>query len=157
MTSVVLGPPVRRRPRRRAAAVVGGLLLLYGAASVLGPVLAVLALVTLVAVVAWRHPGWSAVVLVALVPSNRLLILLVYHFGHSSALTSLAQLWKDLLVALLALRSLDDVILRRRPKLHYVDLLVGAFLVLSILYLVYPGDSVQIGFLDRVIGFRADS
>jgi len=125
--------------------------------SSLGVVFAVLVVMTLTVALVWRHPGWSAVMLVALVPTNRFLILLVFHFGHSSALTSLAQLWKDMLIALLCLRAMDDVVLRRRPRLHYVDVLVAAFIALSLVYLIYPGNTGQVGFLDRVLGFRADT
>jgi hypothetical protein len=134
-----------------------GAFLLYGMVSSLGAAFAVLVLVTLLVIMVWRYPGWSAVMLVALVPANRFLILLIFHFGHSSALTSFAQLWKDLLIALLTARTIDDVVLRRRPRLHYVDALVAAFIALSLLYLIYPGDTGQVGFLDRVLGFRADT
>ncbi len=131
--------------------------MLYGTVSSLGVVFAVLALMTVGVIVVWRHPGWTVVMLVALVPTNRFLILLVFHYGHSSALTSLAQLWKDILIAILTFRTLDDLILRRRPKLHYVDVLIAALVALSLLYLIYPGPTGQIDFLDRVIGFRADT
>jgi hypothetical protein len=125
--------------------------------SSLGIVFAVLALMTVCVIVIWRHPGWAVVMLVALVPTNRFLILLVFHYGHSSALTSLAQLWKDLLIIILTFRTLDDLVLRRRPKLHYVDVLVAALVVLSLLYLIYPGPTGQIDFLERMIGLRADT
>ncbi|HEY6425740.1 MAG TPA: hypothetical protein VIX84_00765, partial [Acidimicrobiales bacterium] len=132
-------------------------LILYGAVSSLGIVFAVLALLTVGVVVVWRHPAWTAVMLVALVPINRFLILLVFRYGHSHGVTSLAQLWKDILIAILTFRTLDDVILRRRPKLHYVDALIAALLILSLLYLIYPGPTGQIDVLARVIGFRADT
>jgi hypothetical protein len=122
----------------------------------MGIVFAVLALLTVGVVLVWRHPGWTVVMLVALVPVNRFLILLVFHYGHSHAITSLAQLWKDLLIAILTFRTLDDLILRRRPKIHYVDVLIGALVALSLVYLIYPGPTGQIDFLERVIGFRAD-
>jgi hypothetical protein len=157
VTSVVGAPPVRRRSRVRYALIAVGGLFLYGAVSSMGIVFAVLALLTLGVVAVWKYPAWTAVMLVALVPTNRFLILLVFHFGHSSSLTSLAQLWKDILVLILTFRMLDDVILKRRPKLHYVDVVIGALLVLSLLYLIYPGPLGEIGFLDRLIGFRADT
>src|ERR1700722_15863267 len=130
VTSIVVDPPVRRHRTRRAILIALGALVLYGAVSSLGIAFAVLVFLTVAVIVVWRHPGWTAVMLVALVPTNLFLILLVFHYGHSSALTSLAQLWKDLLIALLTFRTLDDLILRRRPKFHYVDALVAALLVL---------------------------
>ena len=157
MTSTLVDPPVRTHKGRRAILIALGALVLYGTVSSLGVVFAVLALMTVGVIVVWRHPGWTVVMLVALVPTNRFLILLVFHYGHSSALTSLAQLWKDILIAILTFRTLDDLILRRRPKLHYVDVLIAALVALSLLYLIYPGPTGQIDFLDRVIGFRADT
>ena len=132
--------------------------MLFGASSALGAVLGVLALLGATAVLVWRKPAWSAVTLVALVPINRFLILLVFHFGHSGSLTVLAQAWKDLLIGLLFLRAIDEVDPAvDRPKLHYVDLLVGAYLAISVLYLFYPGSLGQVSFTDRLLGFRADS
>lgn len=157
MTSVVVDPPVRRHTGGRAVRLIVGAFVLYGAVSALGITFAVLLLLTLGVTIVWRHPGWAAVMLVALVPTNRVLILLVFRYGHSSALTSLAQLWKDLLILLLAVRTVDDIVLRRRPKLHYVDVLVAALLVMSALYLIYPGQTTPISFVDRLIGFRADT
>jgi len=157
VTSVAVDPPVKRRGRGRVLLIALAALILYGAVSSMGIVFAVLALLTLGVVVVWRYPAWTAVMLVALVPTNRFLILLVFNYGHSSALTSLAQLWKDILVLILTFRTLDDVVLRRRPKLHYLDVLIAALLVLSLLYLIYPGPLGEIGFLDRLIGFRADT
>jgi hypothetical protein len=134
-----------------------GACFVFAAMSSLGVVFAVFALMGLATVLVWRYPAWAAVVLVALVPTNRFLILLVFHYGHSGAITSLAQLWKDLLIALLLVRAVDDIILRRRLRLHYVDALVAAFVALSVAYLIYPGNTGQIGFLNRMLGFRADT
>ena len=158
MTVALTPPKVRRLPRTRS--LLWALLvafLLFGASSALGAVLGVLALLGATAVLVWRKPAWAAVTLVALVPINRFLILLVFHFGHSASLTVLAQAWKDLLIGLLFLRAIDEAILRRRPKLHYVDLLVAAYLAISVLYLFYPGSLGQVSFTDRLLGFRADS
>jgi hypothetical protein len=157
VTSILTAPPAKKRRSRRAVLIAFAALVLYGAVSSMGIAFAVLALLTLGVVVVWRHPAWTAVMLVALVPVNRFLILLVFHYGHSSALTSLAQLWKDLLIAILTFRTLDDLILRRRQKIHYVDVLIAALVALSLLYLIYPGPTGQIDFLERVIGFRADT
>jgi hypothetical protein len=157
VSSILIEPQAGRRSSRRTVLAALGALLLYAVVSSIGIEFVVLALMTAVVIIVWRHPGWSAVTLVALVPTNRVLILLIFRYGHSSALTSLAQLWKDLLIALLTVRTLDDVVLRRRPRIHYIDAVVGALVVLSLLYLMYPGPLGQIGFLDRVIGFRADT
>jgi hypothetical protein len=105
----------------------------------------------------WKYPGWACVALVALVPVNRFLILLVFHYGHSRPITTLTQLWKDLLVAVLFFKTLDTIVMRKRPRLHYLDVMVIAFMVISVAYLFYPGNTGRVGFTDRLLGFRADS
>ena len=148
-----------RRPRLGSPTLstVLAALFLVAATSSLGAVFGVLVLMAISTVLAWRHPAWAAVALVALVPINRFLILLVFHYGHSQSITTLSQLWKDLLILVLFARGIDEIIARRRPKLHYVDIMVIAFMAISILYLFYPGNTGRVGFMDRLLGFRADS
>jgi hypothetical protein len=156
MTSAITLPRARTRARY---VVLGGVATLgvLAAMSAMGEVFAVLVLMGVAAVLTWRFPAWAAVGLIALVPVNRFLILLVFHFGHSRSITTLAQLWKDLLIAVLFLRGLDEIIMRRRPKLHYVDVMAIAFMVISVLYLFYPGNTGRVGITNRLLGFRADS
>jgi len=148
-----------RRPRLGSPTLytVLAALFLVAATSSLGAVFGVLVLMAITTVLAWRHPAWAAVALVALVPVNRFLILLVFHYGHSQSITTLSQLWKDLLILVLFARGIDEIIVRRRPKLHYVDIMVIAFMAISLLYLLYPGNTGRVGFMDRLLGFRADS
>ncbi len=148
------------RARSRARSVVGGgasALFIVAAMSTAGAVFAVLVLMGVAAVLTWRFPAWATVALVALVPVNRFVILLVFHFGHSRSITTLTQLWKDLLLAVLFVRAIDEIVMRRRPKLHYVDIMVIAFMVISVLYLFYPGNTGRVGVTNRLLGFRADS
>jgi hypothetical protein len=156
MTAVIT---LRRRQTSARPIILGalaGLFVLAGTSS-LGAVFGMLVLMGVSAVLIWRFPAWAAVALVALVPVNRFLILLVFHFGHSRSITVLTQAWKDMLIAVLFARALDEIIMRRRPKLHFVDLMVIAFMVISVLYLFYPGATGRVGFTDRLLGFRADS
>lgn len=134
-----------------------GALFVLMATSAMGAVFGVLVLMGFATVMIWRFPAWAAVALIALVPVNRFLILLIFHAGHSQSITVLAQLWKDLLIAVLFARALDEIIMRKRPRLHYLDCMVIAFMVISVIYLFYPGNTGRVGFTDRLLGFRADS
>jgi hypothetical protein len=106
----------------------------------------------------WQWPAWGAVALVALVPVNRFLLFLLYAATHAGLLVRLLELWKDGLVAVLFVRVIHEAFLRRRsPRLFYLDLLVLAFLTLSLLYVVYPGVVVDNTLAGRILGFRIDS
>jgi hypothetical protein len=108
--------------------------------------------------VVWRWPGWTAVALAALTPVNRFLILLVYHWTHSAMLVQFVQLYKDILVGLLVVRILYAAAFEKNPKtIKVLDLLVGAFFGLSLLYLLYPGAIDGLHFGVRLAGFRADA
>ena len=153
VTSAILIP--RRRASVRPAVLrVLGVLGVIAGINALGAVFGVLMVMGVAAVLTWRFPAWAAVALIALVPVNRFLILLVFHFGHSRSITTLTQLWKDLLIAVLFARALDEIIVRRRPKLHYVDVMVIAFMAISVLYLFYPGNTGRDNIMDRLLGFR---
>jgi hypothetical protein len=158
MTAVV-APRRRARDGRRRQLILAVLAAFFVlmAVSSMGAVFGVLVIMGVATVFIWRFPAWAAVALIALVPVNRFLILLVFHAGHSRSITTLTQLWKDLLIAVLFLRGLDEIIMRRRVKLHYVDWMVIAFLVISVAYLFYPGNTGRVGMTDRLLGFRADS
>jgi hypothetical protein len=125
-----------------------GLELLLGGAALMG----------ICALAVWRWPGWAAVALAALTPVNRFLILLFFHWTHSSGMTMAVQLWKDGLILVLLARAIHDALTSRRPtRIRYLDLLVVTFLLLSTLYLFFPGSDLRVGLLSRLLGFRADA
>lgn len=110
------------------------------------------------ALVVWRWPGWTAVALAALTPVNRFLILLIYHWTHSPQLVQMAQLYKDVLIGLLVVRVLYAAVFEKNPKtIKVLDLLVAAFLVISLLYLFNPGSVDAVGLTARFFGFRGDA
>ena len=123
-----------------------------------GLYLAGLVVICGLALVVWRWPGWTAVALAALTPVNRFFILLVYHWTHSALLVQLVQIYKDILIGLLVVRVLYAVAFEKNPKtIKVLDVLAGAFFVLSLVYLLYPGTVDGIGVAARIAGFRADA
>ena len=137
-----------------AASLVAVLAILTGAAVYLAGLVVICGL----ALVVWRWPGWTTVALAALTPVNRFLILLLYHSTHSSALVQLAQIYKDILIGLLVVRVLYAAVFEKNSKtIKVLDVLVGAFFALSLIYLLYPGAVAGIGVPERIAGFRADA
>lgn len=165
MTTTVLPPgsgSVRAgfaiRAARLAVLVLIGLVLLAAVAGGVALLLAGLLVAAGISVLLWRYPAWGAVVLIALLPVNRFLILVVFHYSGSPMATMAAQLWKDLFIAVLAVRALHELlVVGNRPRLRYLDLLVVTFLAIATLYLAYPGPGLHLTFLNRVVGYRADA
>src|SRR5439155_4116085 len=91
----------------------------------------------------------------AFLPINRFVILLIFHFTGSGALTKITQLWKDGLIALLLLRVIYDMAFNeKQPRIKYLDLFVLFFISFSLVYILYP---VPDDIMTRVQGFRSDA
>lgn len=109
-----------------------------------------------IALAAWRWPSWGLVVFAAFMPVNRFVILAVLHFTGSEQLSQLFLIWKDVLVGVLFLRAAYELLFTTTPKrIQFLDLLVGAFLVMSLVYLIYPGNT-NLDPLVRIQGWRSD-
>ena len=118
---------------------------------------AAIGVLALVAAVAWRWPAATAVFFVVFTPINRFVIALLFLALHSTSLDKFGLLWKDALVAILVLRVLYTALFSTKPiKLRYLDVLVVAFIVLTAIYLIYPG-SLHTDLFTRVQGFRTDA
>lgn len=116
----------------------------------------VLAMMVALAVVAWRWPVWAAVFYAFFMSINRFVILLVFQFSGSDLLTKGIQVWKDGFVAVLVARVLYELLFTNRPRqLRYADVLVVGFILLSAVYLIYPGP-LDVDPFTRVQGFRTD-
>ena len=137
---------------------------LGGAAAILGSLVsgngyyvAAAAGLLMIAMAAWRWPGWSLVAFAALVPVNRFFILLFYHFTHADTPTTLLQLWKDGLMTVLVAKVLFDLLFgSRKTSLYLLDLVVLAFIAIGVAYLAWPGTIAGITFTTRLTGFRSD-
>jgi hypothetical protein len=145
-------------PLRGAALLLGSALLIYGANAIgLTMVLAVLALSAGLATLVFRFPSWAAVFFVAFVPVNRFVIQAAFHLAGLDDFARLAFLWRDGLMLVLLARVIWDALFSAAPRrILYVDILVLFFLLLSLVYLAYPG-SFDTDLLTRVQGFRTDA
>jgi hypothetical protein len=111
-----------------------------------------------ISVAVWRWPIGASCAFVALVPVNRFLVLLLFHFTHSELVTKNAQLWKDWIMLLLFVRVLTWALFSTTPKrIKYLDGLVAAFVLLSLLYIPWEGTSSGVDLQARIFGFRLDS
>lgn len=112
----------------------------------------------MIVIATWRWPNWALVGFAAFVPTNRFVILLFYHFTHSDTLTTITQLWKDGLMGVLFAKVVYDLFFaQRKTRIYPLDLLIGGFILLSLVYLIWPGEIAGITFTTRVTGFRSDT
>lgn len=139
-------------------AVLGALVIIYLAASLgLFLYLAALAGAGVLAWAVWRWPMQTIILLVFLLPVSRFMSMLSFTFTDSDAILRLSQLWKDLVLVVLVMRMTHGAFQRRRaPRLLFLDILIGAFIVLTLLYTIYPGKVVDSPFIVRVLAFRQD-
>jgi len=144
--------------RREIALLLGAALFLFAANAVGGTIIvAILAVVIILGVIAFRMPVWTAVFFVAFTPVNRFVIQATFHLAGLEGFSSIAGLWRDALLGILCARVIYDAFFSTTPKrLRYLDILVLFFVGLSAAYLVYPGTQ-ETDALTRIQGFRTDS
>lgn len=132
-------------------------LLAIGMTSAFLPVLALCVVAGIaLAVMAW--PVQAVLATLVIVPLSRFISLLVFAASGSSLALRASQLVKDeiLLVLLLAVTNLA---FRNRtvPRLRYLDLLLGAYVAIALLYVLYPGpDGNDISLVGKVLALRQD-
>lgn len=116
----------------------------------------VLVLVVLAAALRW--PTATAVGFIAFLPVNRFAIMLVYHFTHSVLVTKGVEFWADAVLGALLVRVSYDLFFTpgRKHKIVPLDILAAFFVLLGIIYLVYPGP-LNTQLWTRLQGFRADT
>jgi hypothetical protein len=105
-----------------------------------------------------RWPTATAVTFIAFTPINRFVIMIVYHYSHSAPLTKGLELWKEAILGAILARVLYDLLFRpdRKHKVFAMDILVVFFILISVVYLAYPGPFDQQLF-SLLQGFRADT
>lgn len=133
-------------------------LLVVGATAAFVPVLALFVVAGIaLAVFAW--PVQAVMATLVIIPLSRFISLLVFAATGSSMALRASQLVKDeiLLVLLLAVANLA---FRNRtvPRLRYLDLLIGAYVAVALLYLAYPGadGSTSTSVIGKVLALRQD-
>lgn len=106
----------------------------------------------------WRWPIGAAIVLAAIGPINRFVILLIFNLISSPLLMTAVRLWDDALVSVLLLRVAHEAFCRRKaPHVMFLDLLVVFFIGLTALYVFYPGTLDGNSLFNRFNGFRFDA
>ncbi len=141
-----------------AAIALGGLLIIMAFGAGLGTYATAAAVMCVLGLLAIRWPTASAVAFIAFTPVNRTVIMVVYHYTHSLLLTKGLQLWKEAILAALLARVVYDLLLtpNRRHSLLPLDLVALLFVLISLVYLVYPG-SLDTELMSRLQGLRADT
>ena len=157
------GPPVSLNGVARGFIIIGsvGFVLLFllvfsaGGSSATG--LAMM-LGGLICYAAWRWPLGAAVALVVLLPLSRFLSVLAFSVNDSEMLLRGSQLWKDAVLLVLVARVTHDAFLNRKaPRVYGLDLLILAFIALTLLYVAYPGSESGSNLMNRMMGFRQDA
>src|SRR5437867_9616924 len=102
--------------RRDIALLLGAAFFLFAANAVGATVIvAILALVAILGVIAFRMPVWTAVFFVAFTPVNRFVIQATFHIAGLDAFASIALLWRDALLAILCARMIYDALFSATP------------------------------------------
>jgi hypothetical protein len=140
------------------ALVISCLILIMAFGAGLGTYGTAAAVVALLGLLAVRWPTASAITFIAFMPINRFVIMIFYHYTHSILLTKGLQLWKEAILGAILVRVVYDLFLTpgRKHRLLPVDILALFFVLISLVYLVYPG-SLDSPLMSRLQGFRADT
>jgi hypothetical protein len=161
---VIYVAPIRRRRIPYVEIGVAGaltlssLLLIMAFGAGLGTYAAAAAVVGALGLLAIRWPTASAVVFIAFMPFNRFVIMIVYHYTHSLLLTKGLQLWKEAILGAILVRVIYDLFMtpRRKHTLMLIDLVALLFVLISLVYLIYPG-TLDSQLISRLQGLRADT
>jgi hypothetical protein len=134
------------------------LVLILGFASGFGTYLTAAAVVAPVALIAMRWPTATAVTFIAFTPLNRFVIMLIYHYTHSLLVTKSVSLWKEAILGAILARVLYDLLFTpyRKHTLLPLDFVALFFVLIGVLYLIYPG-TLNSDFFTRLQGLRADT
>jgi len=147
-----------RRAAIAAAIAMGALIWFLALAAGLGLVLGALAAAAVAVVVIWKWPAPTAAFFLAFVPVNRFVFVLVLHFTHQDLLVKGLQVWKEGVVAILLVRGVHAALTSEKAKkIFFLDLVVIAYLLISLIYLAYDGPGHLLQPIERVQGWRTDS
>lgn len=159
----LLGPPRSARQRNYQTLILiatggVGLLMLMVISSGLLQEAAILLVGAIGAVAVWRYPQLAAAFLIAFTPVNRFVIFVAFNFASSPTILHGMQLWKDGIIAILLIRVLHEALERRTaPRVHMMDILAAMFLLLNLMYVLYPGTLEDNDLVGRMLGFRLDA
>jgi hypothetical protein len=143
----------------RLAATLAGLLAVYLVTLLgLGALAGAAAIAALLACVIWSRPFVGLMALVIGGTFHQTLMLLIFHFTGWMLLVRGAQAWKELVVAVLLARVVDQAFRRRRaPRVYLLDLAIIAFLAYGCLYLLYPSSLAETTLTSQLFGLRANA
>ncbi len=157
------GPSLASRAARAAlitvAIVLAGLVVfLFSAASAFWIGLGMLAALGL-AVFGFAWPTPATLVLLVLVPMTRFVSLLVFSATGSGLAVRASQVAKDGLLVILLFAVVNLAFQRRTlPRVHVLDLAVGLYVGIAMLYLLYPGvDGSSTSVFAKVLALRQDA
>ncbi|HZQ49658.1 MAG TPA: O-antigen ligase family protein [Candidatus Dormibacteraeota bacterium] len=141
-----------------AAFAFGALALLAFYGSGLGVYLAILIIMVPLAICGLRWPTASAVTFIAFTPINRTVIMIAYHYSHSTLLTKGVELWKEAILGAIVARVLYDLFFtpKRNHRVLAMDIVVIIFILIGIVYVFYPGP-YNVEIFARLQGFRSDN
>ena len=124
----------------------------------LGVYLAILILITPLAICGLRWPTATAITFIAFTPVNRFVIMVVYHYTQSATLTKGIELWKEAILGAIVARVLYDLLFTpgRKHRILAMDIVVILFILIGVVYVFYPG-TYNIDIFARLQGFRSDS
>ena len=108
---------------------------------------------------AFRFPGRSLILLVALLPLQQLVLAAAYRYGMPAALVRGVGAWKEALAIGILLAGLRAV-QKGTSRFDSLDGLAFAYLLLALLYLLAPGlmaNGPKRDFYVRLLAYRADA
>lgn len=112
----------------------------------------------LLAWIAWQWPTPTVIALVVLITLARFISFAAFAATGSESVLRASQLWKDEVLVVLAVRMLHDVFLRgQAPRLHYLDIVIGLFILLTAAYVFFPGLVPGSSYFIRGLAFRQDA
>ena len=153
------GPLSRALQAGATAAVIGASALIFAGFLIAGLFMMAAALcgAVFLAIVAWQWPTKTVIALVVLITLARFISFIAFAATHSSGVLRASQLWKDEVIIVLAVRMLHEQFVQHRaPRLHYLDVGVGAFMLLVALYFLYPGSTAGSSIFVRALAVRQD-
>jgi hypothetical protein len=107
---------------------------------------------------AWRWPLQTVIALMVFLPLSRFISFGAFAVTDSGLVLRASQLWKDAVLVVLVLRLTHDSFTRGKvPHLYLIDLLVFFYIVLTAVYVLYPGDGEGSTYNVRFLAFRQDA
>ncbi len=123
----------------------------------MGLVLGALTVLLLVALLIWAKPWWGLLLLVTLAPLHQFIMMLIYNYTESTLILRLAQMWKETVLLVLLLKSIDLAFRRGKPpRITLLDLLIISYATLTVIYIFVPSSVESTNLIAKIYGARTD-